>query len=79
MSGVPFEVVVSRLRRKYSSQGMSLKRSRGAYWRWQCGEWYVVDAMRNCIVEKHVDIHQAALDMGVLNPCERLVEPEAIG
>jgi len=71
---VSFDAAVRRLRRSYASQGLALRRARGLYWRSQCGDWYVIDVRRNCIVHKHLDIHQAAVDQGVVAPGECIAD-----
>ncbi len=65
---------VQRLERRLARDGKSILTSREGTWaRKELGEFYIVNARAQRVVEDHVDPEALGRELGVLKPFERLV------
>ena len=87
MATVTQAAVIGRVRRALRKRGEMLRRTRwgridrcGNYIptraRLELGEFYILDAQRNCIVAQDIDLEQTARDLEVLNERETVAQPE---
>jgi Domain of unknown function (DUF6602) len=71
---VTLRSVLQRINRKLAKQGEVLKATRGERARSQMGDFFVIDASRNFLVQANVDPEALARELGVLNPWESVIE-----
>lgn len=77
VEAVSRRALIQRIRRRLAHDDMALKITRG--WgraRQELGDYYVIDARSNCVVEKHVDLEELARDKFVLQPREKVRDEE---
>lgn len=77
MSTITKTALIARIQRALRHDSQRLRKSRSEYWNWQLGEYYVEDFSSRFIVDKHVDVEELALRLGVLREQEQLQSEQA--
>jgi hypothetical protein len=71
---VTLRAVIQRINRKLRADEQTLKVTRGARWRGDLGDYYIVNANRNHVVATGVDPVELGRELGVLRPWESVAE-----
>jgi len=69
---VSYRAAIQRINRALAKDGRQLKASRGARATLDMGDFYIVDAGMNFVLEKDVDVEILARSLGVIKPYERV-------
>jgi hypothetical protein len=71
---VSTRALIQRVNRKLEAKNMQLKVTRGMRAVADLGEFYVIDASRNFVVDKYVNIEELGRKVGALQPWEKLAD-----
>jgi hypothetical protein len=71
---VTTRALVQRINRKLAAEDMKLKATRGMRAVADLGDFYVIDASRNFVVDKDVNIEELGRKVGALQPWEVLAD-----
>jgi hypothetical protein len=71
---VTTRALLQRVNRKLAADGMQLKATRGMRAVADLGDFYVIDASRNFVVDKYVNIEELGRKVGALRPWEVLAD-----
>lgn len=77
MKNIPIttRAVFQRLNRALAKDLRVLKKCReSSRWHRDLGDYYIIDADRNSIVDTHVDLEKLAKQMKLIQPFEKVVE-----
>ncbi len=64
--------ICQRINRKLVEKQQVLKATRGLAAKEEVGDYYVIDPYRNVVVLTRVNLQRLALDLGVIEPWEKL-------
>jgi hypothetical protein len=71
---VSTRALIQRVNRKLEAKNMQLKATRGMRAIADLGEFFVIDASRNFVVDKYVNIEELGRKVGALQPWEELAD-----